>query len=298
MALERGLLFEARGESDRAVEYYTQALAEDPENPELLLRLGAAQVGAGDIDAAEESLTRVQTMLPASAEAEHFVGRIAFARHNYAEAVSHFERAISLDASRGEFFVYAAWAALETNDIGDARSHAEAAIARDPSLGDAYWIRGAVRRRSGQARDAVVDLNRALTLRPTRYEALFELALCYDELRQLPQAIDALNRAVTAVDTNGEWWYRLGRLNMDADHAAEGARTLGRATLIGEATTPSPFWLADAHRILGDAQRLLGDRAGAVEHYRRYLELAPPNAVDRREVRSALLDLGSVPPEE
>lgn len=297
LALERGLLFEARGESDRAVEYYTQALAERPDDPELLLRLGAAQVGAGEIDEAEDTLQRVQEMLPASAEAEHFVGRVAFARHNYPEASQHFERAISLDASRGEFFVYAAWAALENRSLGVARERADSAIARDPSLGDAYWIRGEVRLATGLVRDALVDLERALSLRPTRYEALAAMGRCYDELRMLTAAIDAYNRAVTAVDTNGEWWFRLGRLHMDADHARDGARALGRAAVLGDRMEPQPSWLPDAHRILGDALRLTSDRAGAIEHFRRYLEIAPTDAVDRPEVRSALLDLGVDPSE-
>jgi tetratricopeptide (TPR) repeat protein len=298
MALERGQLFEARGESDRAVEYYTVALAESPDDPELLLRLGAAQVGAGDVDAAETTLARVQEMLPASAEAEHFVGRIAFARGSYPEAAQHFERAITLDASRGEFFVWAARAALQNRALGTARERADSAITRDPSLGDAYWVRGEVRLDQGLVRDALVDLERALTLRPTRYEALAAMGDCYGQLHQLPQAIAAYDRAVTAVDSNGEWWYRLGRLHMDADHPGEAARTLARATLIGEATDPRPAWLVDAHRVLGDASRLAGDRAGAIEHYSRYLELAPSGAIDRPHVRSAMLDLGAVPPRE
>jgi predicted Zn finger-like uncharacterized protein len=296
LALERGLLYEARGEADRAVQFYTAALREHPDDPDLMLRLGGAQVAAGEIDAASSTLEQVQRMLPSSAEAEHYLGRVAFARGQLPEASSHFERAVSLDATRGEFFLYAAWAQIELGNIGRALERAETAIARDPSLGDAYWIRGRVHLRAGAVRDALADLQRALELRPERIEAHADMGDCYDQLRQLPQAIQAYQRAIAARDTQGEWWYRLGRLQLDAGQRADSARALARATLLGEASTPQPHWLADAHRLQGEAMRLGGERAGAVEHFRRYLEIAPVGAIDRSEVRRMLMDLGAVPP--
>ncbi len=41
--------------------------------------------------------------------------------------------------------------------------------------------------------------------------------------------------------------------------------------------------------------RLSNERAGAIQHYQRYLSIAPLTAIDRSDVRSALMDLGVVP---
>jgi tetratricopeptide (TPR) repeat protein len=295
LALERGQLFEARGQADRAVEYYRAALHESPEDRNLMLRLGGAEVAAGEYDAAEETLADVQRQGPPSAEAEHFIGRIAFARGQYPEAEQHFNRSISLDSTRGEFYMWSGWAALMDNDIGTALSQEDEALRRDASLGDAYYVRGVARVRSGMVRDALTDLTRAVELRPQRYEAYASMGDCYDQLRQLPQAITAYQRAVAAVDSNGEWWYKLGKLQLDASHTADSVHSLSRATLLGEAETPRPAWLADAHRILADGMRLSNERAGAIEHYRRYLAIAPDSAIDRDEVRSILMDMGVVP---
>jgi len=301
LALERGLLFEARGESERAVAAYRDALEEAPNDMDLLLRLGAAQVAAGQTDEAEDTLERVRQSRPNSAEANHFMGRVQFARGQYTEALGPLRQAVRLDPSRGEFHLYVGWAALEAGSLGEALSSVEEAIERDPSLGDAHWIRGEVLLRSGRPRDALDDLRRALELKPSRTEILAAMGQAHNELRNLSEAEAAYEQAVQRVDDNGEWWYRLGRLRMDRGNRGEAKLALARATLLGDAMTPLPGWLADAHRLQAEAIRLggnRGERREAVQHYRRYLELAPAGAIDRADVRRTLMDLGEVPPPE
>ena len=106
-----------------------------------------------------------------------------------------------------------------------------------------------------------------------------------------------MRRAPPANDHRGHG-IRLGRLRFDANRRAEASQALARATLIGDAQETQPGWLPDAHRLHGDALRLGGERAGAIEHYRRYLAIAPAGAIDRREVRERLLELGVAPPPE
>jgi predicted Zn finger-like uncharacterized protein len=292
LSLERGLVFEAKGEAGRATAMYEEALRVHPDDPDLLLRLGSSQVAAGEIDAAEQTLRRVAVARPNSAEAEHFMGRIEFARGRLQAAQQHFERAVLLDGTRGEFHLYAGWAALDAGNYGKAIEFVETALARDPSLADAWWIRGEVRLRSGAVQDALTDLEKALSLKPGRHQAWAAIADCHDQLRRRPEAISSYQRAIEGEPDNGAWWYRLGRLQLDADRAADARTTLARAVLLGEAMDARPGWLADAHRILGETLRLAGDRAGAREHFERYLVVASPNAIDRADVERQLEQLG------
>jgi tetratricopeptide (TPR) repeat protein len=297
LALERGLLFEARGEASRAVESYRAALRENEGDMDLMLRLGAAQVAAGDIDDAEQTLEQVYEARPSSADAVHLVGRVAFARGRYAEALNQFRQATRIDPTRGELHLYVAWAALESNQLGEALQSAEAAIARDPSLGEAYWVRAVVRLRSGNPADALSDLQRALDLRPSFHRIHATMGDTYDQLGRLSDAVASYERAVERVDDEGGWWWRLGRLRMDGNDRRGALVALSRATLLGEAATPLPGWLAASHRLYGDALRLDRQRAEAVTHYRRYLALAPPGDIDRADVRRILMDMGEVPGE-
>jgi tetratricopeptide (TPR) repeat protein len=294
LALERGLVFEARGDAGRAVEFYTRALEERPDAPDLILRLGAAEVSAGNLEHAEELLARVQAALPQSGEAEFFIGRIAFARGNLPDALSHLERAITLDGTPAEFRLYAGWAALESGNLGRALERIQQALERDPTLGDAFWLRGQVRLRTGAVQDALADFQQALTLKPGRFEAYAGIGECHDQLRQLPAAIAAYQRALEADAARADWWFRLGRLQLDASQTSAAIQSLTRATTLGESAPPGQVnpWLPDAHRVLGEAMQLSGERSGAIEHYRRYLEVAPAGAVDRNTVQRALAELG------
>ena len=288
LTLERGQLLEAQGSFDKAVENYRAALEKDAKDTSLLLRLGAAQVESGQLEAAEQTLDTVIHDIPNSADAEYYIGRVAFARGRGPDALTHFDRALALDGTQASYHLYAARAALEMNNLGRTLDEAEATLDRDPKSGDAYWVRGAVRLRSGAVKDALKDAARALELNPKRVEAHALMAECYDELRQLPQAIATYQVALAADPSRGEWWYKLGRVNLDQGTRGSGAEALEKAIKIGDPIDPPPYWLADSYRLLGDVARAGNNRKAAVTAYKRYLQLSSPGALDRADVTKLL----------
>ncbi|HJK98727.1 MAG TPA: tetratricopeptide repeat protein, partial [Polyangiaceae bacterium LLY-WYZ-14_1] len=285
LAIERGRLFEAQGQAEDAVQAYRKALADRPGDPDLLLRLGAAQTIAGELDAAAETLQRVLVERPRSAEAEHFLGRVAFGQDDLPTALTHFERALQFDRNPAEFHLHFAWAALEANRLGEAFAAIDEAIERDDTLPLAYWVRGRINLKGGAAADARRDFERALEMDPDHHEVYTDLGDAFDQLRRLPEAIRAYERALTGDRSQPRWWYRLGRLNLDAGRRREAELALEKATRLGEPLEPTPPWLADAYRLYGDTLRLGGSRLAAVEQYQRYLAMAPASAFDRAEVQ-------------
>ncbi|MCC7537969.1 MAG: zinc-ribbon domain-containing protein [Deltaproteobacteria bacterium] len=294
LAVERGMLFESMGRAEEAVRHYQSAVQQSPDDLDLKLRLGAAQVAANQLEAAEQTLQAVSQARPNSAEAEFLFGRVQFARRNFTRALEYFSRAVQLDATRAEYRLYLGWASLELGNLGRALQEIDAALIRDPSMGDGFWLRGVIRRRTANLTAARADLEAAIRLRPNRFDALHELGKVFEEMRNLPEAVRYYALAVQASDANGEWHYDLGRVHLDSGDRASASGSLARATLLGEALDPRPAWVADAHRLYGDTQRLGGQRASAIEHYRRYLELAPANAIDRQEVMRQLRDLDAL----
>jgi len=284
LPLERGQLCEARGDYAAAVAAYRKALTDRPNDTDLKLRLGAALVTAGSIDEADAILKEVLRDRPSSAEAEHYIGRVLFARNDTAQAVQRFERAVSFEPLRADFHLFLAWAALEQGNLSGALESVNKSIERDPNLGDAYWILGRVELRTGAVKDALDHFQRALKLKPGRHEALANMGDAYDQLRQLPEAVAAYNDAVKAVPENGEWWYRLGSLELDRGNRAQSRVALSEAVMRGDRFFKKPGWVSEAHRLYADVLREDKREGEALEHYRMYLSLAPANARDRAEI--------------
>jgi len=288
LAVERGRLFEAKGDYLKAIESYRSALKRDPQNTDLMLRVGAAQVEANNLDAATETLNKVVAVIPNSAEAEHLIGRIAFARGRTPDALVHFDRAVSLNGTCAEYHLYAGRAALEMSNLGRTRDEAQAAIDRDPSVGDAYRLRGIVRLKTGASQDALKDLERALLLSPNRFETYAAMGDCYEEMRRLKDAVSSYKKVLEFDPDNGYYWYRLGGLELDSSNSTAARQALKRATTIGDAMPEMPKWLPDAHLLMGNTLRLAGKRESAIAHYKRYLAIASPSAIDRQEVEKNL----------
>jgi predicted Zn finger-like uncharacterized protein len=292
LAEQNGLLFEARGDFVKAVGAYTTALEKDPGDSALLLRLGAAQVASSQFDAAEQTLAKVIHELPNSAEAEYFIGRIAFARGRTPDALTHFDRAVGLDGTKGEYHLYVARASLEMGNLGRTLEEIQSALAHDPSLGDAYWVRAVVRLRMGAVKDALSDLNKALKLNPARNDAYAVQGDCYEQLRQMPEALHAYRTALEKEPARGEWWYRLAILQADSGDHAGSETSAKRALEIGDKVDPMPYWLPDTHRLSGENAEARGDRTAAIRQYKRYIEIANAAAIDHTEIERKLKGWG------
>jgi predicted Zn finger-like uncharacterized protein len=284
LQLERGQLLESRGDYPAAVDAYRSALGDTPNDIDLKLRLAAALVTANRLDEAERILPEVLKERPTSAEAEHFTGRILFGRGDTGAAVQHLERAVQLDVLKAEYHLYLAWALLEQGSLAPALERVNQALERDPTLADAHWILGRIQLRTGAVKDALRSFERTLKLKPGRYEAYANMGDAHDELRELKPAIKAYETALRVAPDRADWWFRLGML-----HVSEGGRdaarvALSEAVLRGDRALVRPKWLGDAHRAYADVLRESKRTQEAVDHYRRFLELAPAGHPDRREI--------------
>jgi tetratricopeptide (TPR) repeat protein len=284
LPLERGQLLEMQGDYESAIAVYRKAIKDRPTDADLRLRLGAALVTADQIDEADTILKQVLKERPSSAEAEHFVGRVLFARRDTAQAVQRFQRAVAIDNTQPEYHMFLAWALLEQGNLSGALDSVNKALERDPNLGDAHWILGRIQLRTGAVKDALESFLKTRKLKPGRVEVLANIGDAYDQLRQLEQAVDAYKEATRARPEEGEWWYRLGSLQLDRGNLDEARVSLQESVLRGDRLFEKPRWLADAHRLYADMLRQGGRPGEALEHYKLFLSLAPADHPSRPEI--------------
>jgi tetratricopeptide (TPR) repeat protein len=293
LALERGVLFEASGQAQRALEMYQEAISKAPNDPDLMLRVGSAEVAAGHASQAEEILRKVLRARPNSAEANHYLGRAQLLKGaNLAEALRFLRRAAEIDPNRAEYWLYIGWAANDAGQPGTAQKALEKALELDQSLADAYWQRGILLRRQGAVRDAERDLTKALELKPSRFEAHATLAECYEDQSRWGPATTSWRKAIEADGNRPFWRYKLGRLHYNAHDRAGATEQLKRAVQLA-AKESRPAWLWEAYLMLAEVSRMSGRRAEAIEYYREFLKLAPPDTPFRADAAKHLAALGA-----
>jgi tetratricopeptide (TPR) repeat protein len=300
LLLERGLLFEESGDVAKAIDQFKEALARAPDDPDLELRVGSAYVAIDRPDDAVPMLHKVLDARPTSAEAHHFMGRALLEQGgSQADALHYLKRAVEIDPNRAEFHVYLARAANDATpaQLELARDEVDHALALDKENADAYWQRGVIERVEGAIDDAMKDERHALDLRPSRYEAHATLAECYEDKNQDAAALGEWARAIagdgTTVRPDGTvphsyWRYRYGKLLFEKGGRPASLAQLLPAVTAAEKMEIRPAWLAPLEYLTAEALRGAGRKADAVDHYRRFLEIAPPNSPDRADAKKVL----------
>jgi tetratricopeptide (TPR) repeat protein len=287
----------------KAIEQFNSALAKAPDDPDLQLRVGAAYVAIGRPDEALPMLHKALEKRPTSAEVQHFIGRALMLQPGteQAEALRYLKRAVDLDPNRAEFHVYVAWAANDATpaQLELARDEIDRALALDNLNAEAYWQRGVLERMEGADEDAIKDENHALALRPSRYESHATLAECFEDKNQEAAALAEWARAIAgdmeAPDAptvrHPFWRFRYGKLLMEHGGPVPALAQLLPAVATAETISPKPGWLAPLEFLTAEALRKTGKRADAVEHYKRFLDIAPVNSPDRLDAQQALAAL-------
>ena len=295
LALERGLLFEESGEVERALEKFKTAPATAPDDADLQLRVGAAYVAINRPDDALPMLRKVLEKRPASAEANHYLGRAIFAKDGSSnEAMRYLRHAVELDPNRAEYHLYVGWAANDASpaQLGLAQDEIQKALDLDKLLADAYWQRGVLERKRLVVDDALKDLRHALELRPSRVDAYATIAECYEDKNDPANAIANWQRAVAGNAHVPYWHYRFGKLLLERGNAGESATHLSSAVEDALKQETKPPWLAPAEFAAAEALNRTGKRADSITMYRRFLEIASTNDPDRRDAIRALSNMG------
>lgn len=289
LALERGLLLEQSGRAAEALVAYEEALKKAPKDLDLMQRVGCGRVGASDGKQAEQILNEVLTKRPRSSEALHCLGRALFLQNRNLEALKRLQQAVDIDPNRAEYHMMLGWVANEAGQVATAKAALTTALELDQGLADAYWQRGALNLRQGGPADAIVDFKKALELSPSRVEAYADLAQAESQLGRTKEALQHWSLAVASNGENPTWLFRYGKLLSAQHQNNEAAQRLEKALQLAEKETPPPAWAWEAHRL---AAISLGEGERALMHWRRFLELSPPDSPYRTDAKRALQRAG------
>ncbi|WP_316187566.1 MULTISPECIES: tetratricopeptide repeat protein [unclassified Bradyrhizobium] len=244
-----------------------QILALLPDHFDALHLLGVTALDSGQVELAEQALTKAVDIEPRHAEALSNLGLALFNLGRYDEARKCQERAI---ASKPSLVVAQTGLGNTLMRLGrpeEAIAAHNRAIALKPDHADAYCNRGMALLPLGRNADANHSFDRALSFNPRHMEAMFGKGLASLNLHHVDAALAAFDAALSIKPNAPRVLAQRGRLHQQAGR-------FDQAKVDYEAALACDPWLEIA--LLGKAQ--LGhfkDVARSVDACRKVLERNP-----------------------
>ena len=157
---------------------------------------------------------------------------------------------------------------LERNMNKEAISFFEKALRADPSYIFALTNLGAAYTQTGRYAQAVATYRKAISKNPNFADAHFGLGNTYKEIGKLQEAVAQWKMAILANPEHSGANNNLGNLSLLQGRYAEAA-AFYEAALRGQPLN------AEAHYNLATALEKLGDWQSALDHYRKFIAIAP-----------------------
>jgi len=234
----------------------------------------------------------------------------------YDKARAEIDRGLEAVPDDASLLYMKAYLGLETKQYDDALASVEQAIAADPSLPGIHLMKGVILQEQGDDEQALAEFQAELAAGSTEpqvvHDSWMHVAIVASDLEQWDVAKEALNHLIELNPNDVVAYSQLIELAIRQGQGDEAERLLDSAPAelkndpvthynlgvqhwnVGDAAGAARSFekaveldptMVDAWRQLGLAEANLGENGKAVEHLKKYLELAPdaPDAAGLRQ---------------
>ena len=272
---ERGQAAHARGDFDRALALYEEALKVRPEFPEAEFQKGTALLSLNRLPEAEPSFRRAIELKKNWALPYSALGVLLTRLNRDTEAVPQLEQALQLDKNDTLALRVLASLRLRAGNSSEALRLAKSATSDAEAPAAAWLVRAQAERASGDKLAAKGSLTRALQLEPENVAALVESAdLSLDE-NNYDAAIQSLKAADRIATGDKQIASRLALAHERAGRSEEARRIAAAAGIV----TEDP---AKPH-IEGTAEEIASANSDDALVSRKALETAPKEESAKRD---------------
>ena len=225
-----GLELAQSGKFSEARTKFEEALATAPAFGAARYNLGLVLRQLGDKQGAVKELLASLADAPQPAAAHRILGELLAELDRAADAMTHYEKALALDAEMSDLYYVMADLLQRTAKTEDETSAAVAAyeralekVPRNPSALRAYKILGKAYYRGGQREKALTMYDRAARLDPKDAELQYNRGVLSNQLDKTEQAIEALEKAIELKNPNGKAFFALAEIYYNTLHLDEKA---------------------------------------------------------------------------
>lgn len=274
--------------------------------------LAEAQVAAGDLGGAHDTLSQLIDLEATDASAFARRGEVSIKQKNFEAGLADLRRAVDMSPDKAEFRVMLGKALQEAGDLDAAAKELAGTVEAHPDHVGAHLAYGAVLRAQGELDEAFALHQKAVDLAAQDPMAHYELGISQFYLGKSEEAEESLKRAADLGPGDAQIRYVYGEvlrnlkrydesaqryreaLERDPDHdkaATKLGMVLTYLEKMDEADTVLQARIArhpedsEAHYLLGSVYEKQEKYAEAVAAYDKFLELAPANDPNGDEAR-------------
>ena len=162
----RGIAYDKKGELDAAIMDYNIAIVIAPERAYIYINRGIAYTQKGELDAAMADYNTAIEMKPESVEAYNGRGLAYDKKSEFAAAIQDFNKAIALDPELVEPYLNRGNAYDKKGELDAAMADYNTAIEMKPEHPGSYYNRGIAYAAKSEFAAAIQDFNKAIALDP------------------------------------------------------------------------------------------------------------------------------------
>jgi len=272
------------GEKDEALARYQEEIQAGHATPTLRLAVARLALDLGRLELVQSESKKVFDESPRNAEAAYFMARVHEAHNENGAAIQEYRHATTW----GNTPQFALGFGRLLDKLGK-QAEALQSYANALSLPEARMERGRIYYRSGDLESALADFQSAAKMTPGDAEPIILQGMCYDKMGNAAKAEEAWRLALRADSDSPEPHYRLGRTELDRAKPAAAIEHFRKAAAkVPEQAT----WRADLYFGLAQSELLTGAKAAALTDFKKFLDIAPPDAPARPEATQQVARLG------
>lgn len=316
-----GHLCHQRGESHKAAEWISKAVAANPNQPVFLYNLSIIWIGLGNLPEAVHCLQKVLALQPTHHDALYHMGNCLRDQKKTKEAKSYYQQAIAIqpnlfDAhnSLGNLYLgegkiaeaivcYRKTVEIYPNhqnaytNLGNALSaqgntaeairYYQKALEIQPTLCEAYNGLGSTLQKEGRLDEAIACFQRALAVNPNFHSAYHNQGITLQLQGKLTEAIESYKKVLTIQPNAPETYNNLGSALVAAAKIPEAIEYYKKALEV----QPTFY---QAYGNLGIAHQKMEDLTQAITYYQKALDICPTDRSSLSNLAFALQLQGEV----
>ena len=193
---KQGLAHEGKGEPDRAIDDYSNAIKLNPRLVEAYNNRGIIYSSKGELDRAIGDYNQAIKLRPQFADGYNNRGNAYFSKGDYERAIDDFGKAIELDPAFTHIYSYRGNVYLAKGDYDQAIRDYNKTIELDPENAGGYYNRARAYQGKGDYERAIDDYNKTIKLNPRSFQAYHNRGRIYSDKGEYKHAIRDFSKVV------------------------------------------------------------------------------------------------------